>query len=186
MKELPINCGAPEVPEYVGMGGGDDALPGWARRAGDRHGRSIASTILGGAMFVFLGLLWDRHVDGPMGSIGETLAWAGGGAWLFGCCWFVYRCGARRGWLSVLLRVNLIGVAAMWAMMHFSSEMTPELVEEYVLMAFALLPESLHPAEPLEMFARVFKSGIGLIFAWQALTLTAFCKASAAARAGRA
>lgn len=166
-----------DVRESRLWGGDEGRLPGWALRAGDRYGRGIASTMLGGAMFAFIGLLLQKHVEGPVGQIGEALAWAGGGAWLFGCCWFVQRCKARPGWLAMLLRANITGVAAVWALMYLSSEMMPKLLQQYAVSIAAQLPEGLD--DPSELFGTVFKFLIAAIFAWQAKSLTEFCKAAA-------
>lgn len=162
------------VRESSGFGSDEGRLPGWALRAGDRQSRGIASTMLGGAMFAFIGLLVQKHVEGPAGAIGEAIAWAGGGAWLFGCCWFVHYCKARPGWLAMLLRANITGVAAVWAVMYLTAETTPELIHQFTASMAAQLPEGL--GDPVELFGKVLKFLIAAIFAWQAKSLTDFCK----------
>lgn len=155
---------------------GDAALPSWALRAGGRIGRSIASTMLGGAMFAFLGLLIRRHVPGPAAVIGENLAWAGGGAWLFGCLWFVLHCRARRGWFGMLLRVNLSGVLAIWVLMQLTSQNASALMQPLANAITRYVPELVRLVNPAETIGQVFKLLVAGIFALQALRLSRFCR----------
>jgi hypothetical protein len=161
----------------MGYGGGLDArLPDWAWRVGGRVGRSIASTIIGGAMLAFIGLLLQEHLQGPVASLGDSLVWAGGAAWLFGCLWFVWHCRARPGWLWMLIRVNVAGVAAVWMLMRFNSETTPDQVRQFALAAAQYLPAWAMPHDPLETSAGLFKGLVVLIFGWQAAALSSYCR----------
>lgn len=171
-----IDRDSSEVRENTAWTSDEGRLPAWALRAGDRQSRGIASTMLGGAMFAFIGLLVQEHVEGPAGAIGEALAWAGGGAWLLGCCWFVHCCQARPGWLAMLLRANITGVAAVWALMYLTAETMPDLIQQSTASLAASLPEGL--GDPADLFGKVFKFLIAAIFAWQAKSLTDFCKAA--------
>ncbi len=151
-------------------------LPGWALRAGGRVGRSIASTIIGGAIFAFVGLWLTEQIEGPARVFGENVAWGGAAAWLFGCAWFAVHCRARRGWLGVLAGANLSAFAAAWVLLRFSTQSLPEGVRTWVEHAVALIPVVGASIDPHLLLARAVKLLVSLIFALQAHRLSTFCR----------
>lgn len=76
----------------------------------------------------------------------------------------------------MLMRVNVAGVAAVWVLMRFTSDTTPDQIRQLVLSASQFLPAWAMPQDPLRTFARLFKALVVLIFAWHAAALSSFCR----------
>lgn len=76
-----------------------------------RMATQCVSFILGGALFVLVGLV----LTGYLKSFGQVVMGFGGVCWLIGCIVFVVLARGRRGWVGVLIRMHASGLVAIVA-----------------------------------------------------------------------
>jgi len=145
-------------------------------RPGDRVPRSIASTILGGALFAVIGWTLARELDAGR-ALGEALMLGGAGAWGFGCVWFAWHCRARRGWIPALLGAHLFGLLGILGLLSLGSQAGQPANAQWITDAARSLGYSGSDEALLRWIPRLTKFGCVLAFAFVAQRLSRFCRA---------